>query len=206
MNSTTVTLVGTAVTAVKYATTIGGVPVAHFRLAATERRFDRQKQAWVEGDTSFYTVWTWRWLAENVLTSVMRGDPVLVTGRMRVREWEVGEGRSRGVAAEVEATSVGHDLTRGTAAFRRTAKAKPSVGGSGSGSSGDGVNAADGQPSSAATADPDDAGDAGDASASGGTTEATASGPDPRPVLVPLPAQLSADAEARRPELETVGG
>jgi single-strand DNA-binding protein len=57
MNGTMVTLVGVAVSQVRYATTVGGVPVAHFRLAATERRFDRPRQVWVEGDTSYFTVW-----------------------------------------------------------------------------------------------------------------------------------------------------
>ncbi|MEY9968628.1 single-strand DNA-binding protein [Streptacidiphilus sp. MAP12-16] len=127
MNGTMVTLVGHVVSEVKYATTVGGVPVASFRLAATDRRFDRQRQIWVDGDTSFFTVWSWRWLAENVLSSVGRGDPLLVTGRMRVREWDNGEGRAVGVAAEIEATAIGHDLSRGTSAFRRAVRGRPEL-------------------------------------------------------------------------------
>lgn len=127
MNGTMVTLVGHVISEVRYATTAGGVPVASFRLAATDRRFDRQRQMWVEGDTSFFTVWSWRWLAENVLGSVGRGDPLLVTGRMRVREWDNGEGSPRGVAAEIEATAIGHDLSRGTSAFRRAARGRPEL-------------------------------------------------------------------------------
>ena len=124
MNGTMVTLVGHVISEVRYATTAGGVPVASFRLAATDRRFDRQRQMWVEGDTSFFTVWSWRWLAENVLGSVGRGDPLLLTGRMRVREWDNGEGNPRGVAAEIEATAIGHDLSRGTSAFRRASRGR----------------------------------------------------------------------------------
>lgn len=127
MNGTMVTLVGHVISEVRYATTAGGVPVASFRLAATDRRFDRQRQMWVEGDTSFFTVWSWRWLAENVLGSVGRGDPLLVTGRMRVREWDNGDGNARGVAAEIEATAIGHDLSRGTSAFRRAARGRPEL-------------------------------------------------------------------------------
>ena len=132
MNGTLVTLVGVAVSQVRYATTVGGVPVAHFRLAATERRFDRPRQVWVEGDTSYFTVWAWRSLAENALTSIGCGDPLLVTGRMRVREWERTDGRPKGVSAEIEATALGHDLARGTTVFRRTLRGRPELVGSAS--------------------------------------------------------------------------
>ena len=127
MNSTLVTVVGHVASEVRYATTASGVPVASFRLAATDRRFDKQREVWVDGDTSFYTVWSWRWLAENVLASVGRGDPLLVTGRMRVREWDNGEGKPRGYAAEIEATAIGHDLSRGTSAFRRAVRGRPEL-------------------------------------------------------------------------------
>jgi single-stranded DNA-binding protein len=47
---------------------------------------------------------------------------VLVRGRLRVREYEGKEGASR-IAVEVEASSVGHDLSRGVAHFSRTGRA-----------------------------------------------------------------------------------
>ena len=58
-----------------------------------------------------------RQLADHVLVSLRRGDPVLVIGRLRVREWS-NEDKS-GVVVEIDATSVGHDLTRGTSTFSR---------------------------------------------------------------------------------------
>ncbi|MEY9845304.1 single-strand DNA-binding protein [Streptacidiphilus sp. BW17] len=127
MNGAMVTLVGVAVSQVRYSTTAGGVPVAHFRLAATERRFDRPRQVWVEGDTSFFTVWAWRSLAENALTSIGCGDPVLITGRMRIREWDRTDGRPKGVSAEIEAMALGHDLARGTTIFHRTVRGRPEL-------------------------------------------------------------------------------
>ena len=127
MNGTMVTLVGNVVSEVKYSTTTGGVPVANFRLSATDRRYDRQRQGWVDGDTSLFLVWCWRWLAENVLGSVGRGDPLLVTGRLRVREWDSGEGRPSGLVPEIEAASIGHDLCRGTSAFRRAVRGRPEL-------------------------------------------------------------------------------
>lgn len=127
MNGTTVTLVGTVVSEVKYSTTSSGVAVANFRLSATDRRFDRQRQGWVDGDASLFLVWSWRWLAENVLGSVGRGDPLLVTGRLRIREWDGGEGRPKSLVPEIEAASIGHDLCRGTSAFRKAVRGRPEL-------------------------------------------------------------------------------
>ncbi|WP_371652782.1 MULTISPECIES: single-stranded DNA-binding protein [unclassified Streptomyces] len=124
MNDTLVTLVGNAATRVEYRETATG-GVARFRLAVTSRRFDRQKNAWVDGHSSFYTVWAWRTLGLNLASSVAVGEPLVVHGRLRVRD-EDQDGQRR-FSADVEATAVGHDLTRGTSAFRRVVKADPSL-------------------------------------------------------------------------------
>ncbi|MFJ7910970.1 single-stranded DNA-binding protein [Kitasatospora sp. NPDC096204] len=116
MSETHVTVIGNVATEVSYGETSGGVPMANFRLACTERRYDRQRECWVDGETQWVTVTAWRALAVNLIGSLAKGDPVLVSGRLRVREWTEGEvKRSR---AEIDARSVGHDLTRGTTAFR----------------------------------------------------------------------------------------
>jgi single-strand DNA-binding protein len=122
MNETTVTLVGNAATDVRYRETVSGIPVASFRLAATARRWDRERGSWVDADTSFYNVWSWRGLAGNVSASVGVGDPLVVHGRMRIREWEK-DGR-RSTTVEIDATAVGHDLSRGTSMFRRASRAR----------------------------------------------------------------------------------
>ncbi|MFD3700763.1 single-stranded DNA-binding protein [Streptomyces sp. NPDC058646] len=121
MNDTQVTLVGHVATQVDYKETVNG-PSARFRFAVTPRYFDRRKEAWTDGATSFYTVWARRSLAVNLAGSVAVGEPLVVHGRLRVREDPPdGEG-TRWVSAEIDATAVGHDLSRGTAAFRRVVK------------------------------------------------------------------------------------
>ncbi|MER7758281.1 single-stranded DNA-binding protein [Streptomyces sp. NPDC097619] len=121
MNETVVTLVGWAATQVDYRETESG-PAARFRLAVRSRYWNRRQEAWADGPTSFYTVWANRALAANLAGSVSVGEPLVVHGRLRVREVEKGEGR-RFVSADVEAVTVGHDLARGTAAFRRVMNA-----------------------------------------------------------------------------------
>ncbi|WP_282202767.1 single-stranded DNA-binding protein [Kitasatospora fiedleri] len=130
MDEALVTMVGNAASGVTYRETSGGVPVANFRLAARERRYDRERGDWTDGETTWVTVVAWRRLAVNLVSSVNKGDPLLVSGRLRVREW--GEEGSRRTEVEIEARSVGHDLVRGTSTFRRAleGKSEPVRGGS----------------------------------------------------------------------------
>lgn len=122
MNGTMVTLVGNAATAVEFRETAAG-GMARFRLAVTPRRRDRETQLWTDGPTSFYTVWAWRTLATHLAASVAIGEPLVVHGRLKVREEEQDGGRRTFV--DVEAVAVGHDLSRGTAAFRRVVRTGP---------------------------------------------------------------------------------
>ncbi len=126
MTDTMVTLTGNAATAVEHRYTKDGAAAARFRMACTPRRFDREQGRWTDGVTSFYTVRAWRTLADNLAASVAVGEPLVVRGRLTVREGEhpPERGGGRWFAAEVDAVTIGHDLTRGTAAFRRAARAR----------------------------------------------------------------------------------
>ncbi|MEU9980242.1 single-stranded DNA-binding protein [Streptomyces sp. NPDC050856] len=122
MNDTMVTVVGNVATGVEFRDTPAG-GVARFRFAVTARRWDREKAAWADGHTSFYTVNAWRALGANLAASVAVGEPLLVHGRLKVRE-EERDGQRR-TFVDIDAVSVGHDLARGTSAFRRVVKADP---------------------------------------------------------------------------------
>jgi len=91
---------------------------AKLRIAYTARRHNRETGEWTDGATTFVNVQCWRQLADNVTMSLRKGEPVLVMGRLRIRSYNDAEGKSR-TAVEVEASSVGHDLTRGVAHFSR---------------------------------------------------------------------------------------
>jgi len=117
MSEIPTTIVGNVVSDVRSISTRSGATLSSFRLAANNRRFNRTTNTWVDLDTTYVTVNCWRLLADHVLVSLRRGDPVLVIGRLRVREWS-NEDKS-GVVVEIEATSLGHDLTRGTSTFSR---------------------------------------------------------------------------------------
>jgi single-strand DNA-binding protein len=113
----TITLTGIVATIPRVLKTSDDLAITSFRLASTQRRFDRNRNRWVDGETNWYTITTFRQLATNAASSVVRGDRVIVAGRVRIREWEAGE--RKGTTVEVEADAVGHDLTWGTTAFTR---------------------------------------------------------------------------------------
>lgn len=113
----TITLTGVVGTLPNHTQTAADLHVASFRLASTHRRFDRSTQQWVDGDTSWYTVTAFRSLAKHVAASIDKGQRVVVTGRVKMRNWQKDE-RS-GVTIEVEADAIGHDLTWGTSVFTR---------------------------------------------------------------------------------------
>ncbi|MEU6995278.1 single-stranded DNA-binding protein [Streptomyces sp. NPDC046465] len=124
MNETLVTVVGNVATTPVYRELPSG-PVARFRLAVTSRYFDAAQNTWNDGHTNFFTVWAWRALGTNVQGSVSVGEPVIVQGRLKVRDEE--RGGQHWTSADIEALAVGHDLSRGTAAFRRVAKGNPAL-------------------------------------------------------------------------------
>ena len=113
----TITLTGLVATIPRNLVTSDKLVITSFRLASTQRRFDRGRNRWVDADTNWYTITTFRQLAVNVQHSVVKGDRVVVTGRLRIREWDTGE--RTGTTVDIEADAVGHDLSWGTTAFTR---------------------------------------------------------------------------------------
>ena len=123
MNETLVTVAGNVASEIRERVTAAGVRVASFRLASTERRYNKELHAWRDGDTVYYTVTCWRSMAENAAESVEKGQPMIVHGRLRVSSYEK-DGQAR-TAVEIEARSLGHDLTWGVSTFT---KAGPTTG------------------------------------------------------------------------------
>jgi single-strand DNA-binding protein len=102
----------------------GSGSVSAFRLACTPRVRSKGGE-YCDGNTTWIDVTCFRSLATHVAASIRKGDPVIVVGRLRTSVWEKdGQTRER---IGLEAETVGHDLTRGTAIFRRTPRATVEV-------------------------------------------------------------------------------
>lgn len=115
-----ITVTGLVATTPRYLTTSEGLTILSFRLASSQRRFDRALSRWVDGDTNWYTVSAFRALANNGVESINKGDRVIVQGQFRLRDWENTD-RS-GTTAEIEAEVIGHDLSWGVATYKRVSR------------------------------------------------------------------------------------
>lgn len=118
-HSLDLTLVGWIATPVRhYPGTDGGTPFTSFRLASTRRWFDREQGVWKDGRTEWFTVKCFRGTALNAATSLRKGDPVVVHGRIATEDWTGADGPRTTLV--IEASAIGHDLTYGASQFMRT--------------------------------------------------------------------------------------
>lgn len=85
--------------------TPNGHAIVRFRMAVTERRFNRETSQWEDGSSLFIDVDAWRQLAEAFMSAKpVRGMEVRVEGSLRISSYERdGERRYR---TYVDATSV----------------------------------------------------------------------------------------------------
>ncbi|WP_182900140.1 single-stranded DNA-binding protein [Microbispora sp. H10830] len=98
-----------------------GSRVTSMRMAVNRRVLDQQTNTWQTRDTTYYTVRCYRGLADNVQQSIRKGHPVVVYGKLRIKQFE-RDGEQR-FWAEIEAGSVGHDLKWGIATFEKPVRA-----------------------------------------------------------------------------------
>ncbi|MDF7822833.1 single-stranded DNA-binding protein [Pontiellaceae bacterium B12227] len=88
-----VILVGNVATDVEFKTLKSGTKVADFRLAMNERYKDKDGE---DHESKVYvTIETWSGLAETCDKYLTVGRAVLVEGRLKMDEWENGEGEKR---------------------------------------------------------------------------------------------------------------
>ena len=120
-NGATVTLAGYVATEPSYRMINDKTPIVSMRVAWTSRYMDRETGEWRDGKTSFANVNCWRKLAGNVAPSLRKGEAIVLTGRLEVRDYDDREGRRR-IAVDIDADTIGHDLSRGVAHFQRTLK------------------------------------------------------------------------------------
>ena len=93
-----------------------GNAVVNLRVVTSGRR--KTDEGWQDVDTTFWSVAAFRQLAENCAESLSKGDLVVVTGKVKSREWQDKEGMKR-VSWEVAADHVAVDLVRNAASLNR---------------------------------------------------------------------------------------
>lgn len=65
-----------------------GTAICRMRMVAADRKLNQQSGEWEDGDTLWMDVTCFKQLAENVVESVVKGDLVVVTGKIRTEEWD----------------------------------------------------------------------------------------------------------------------
>ena len=115
MNKLTIT--GLVATTPRQVVTETGLQIVSFRLAST---FEREGRA--DGETyqttNWLTITAYKGLAKNVAVSINKGDRVIVSGDLIIRDWDNGE-RS-GTSVEIDADVIAHDLNYGVTQYERT--------------------------------------------------------------------------------------
>lgn len=109
---------GLIATTPRHVKTEDGIDITSFRLVSTQRKFNRELSQWEDSHANWYSVVAFRRLAANAAECLNKGERVVITGRIRVKDWDNGE--KTGTSIEIEADAIGHDLNWGTTEFSRT--------------------------------------------------------------------------------------
>jgi single-strand DNA-binding protein len=106
---------GLVATTPRHLVTQDGLPITSFRLAST---FDKVNPDGTTTTTNnWYTITSFRQLAINAAGSISKGDKIVVSGELYVRDWDNGE--RTGTSVEIDADSIGLDLSFGIGSLQR---------------------------------------------------------------------------------------
>jgi single-strand DNA-binding protein len=117
-----VTIVGNLADDPELRYTQGGVAVVSVRVGSTPRTFNRQTNAWEDGETVWVRCTAWRELAENVAQTLTKGSRVIVTGRLKAPSaYQSAQGEAR-ASLELDIDEIGPSLRYATASVTRRAR------------------------------------------------------------------------------------
>jgi single-strand DNA-binding protein len=109
---------GYVATQPKKGVTRAGTKTLTFRIGWTPREVSRQTGEWADLPSSFASVTCYRKIAENAAYCLRKGDPIVLKGTLRVREYDDQAGTRRN-SVDVVADFLGHDLAKGTSNFTK---------------------------------------------------------------------------------------
>jgi single-strand DNA-binding protein len=116
--SNSITVVGNMVSDPELRFQPNGSAVANFTIASTPRKFDKNRNEWVDGEPLFLRASIWREAAENVVETLTKGTRVIVTGKLKSRSYEK-DGEKRTVI-ELEVDEIGPSLRYASAKVQKT--------------------------------------------------------------------------------------
>ena len=102
---------GYVATQPKKGITKSGTKTLTFRIGWTPREISRQTGEWADLPSSFASVTCYKKIAENAAYCLRKGDPIVLKGTLRVREYADQAG-SRRNSVDVVADFLGHVLAK----------------------------------------------------------------------------------------------
>lgn len=121
--STPITYTGNATADPELRFTQNGKAVASFRVAHTPRRYNEQKNDWVDGETVYLSVVAFGAAADGVARNVFKGSAVVVVGSLEADNYTTKEGEAR-TGYKIKADNVALD-TRWLNKDKDTTQAEP---------------------------------------------------------------------------------
>lgn len=115
--SATITVIGNLTADPELRTTSSGKSVINFALAYTPRKPDGS-----DGNTSFYNIAAWEYLADNFAASFKKGDRLIVVGRVEQDKWTDKETDKVMSRLTVTATEIGGTCRFHTVDMTKVAK------------------------------------------------------------------------------------
>lgn len=105
---------------------VDGRPFTVVPIAVNNRRYDAERQQWVEDGATYYDIICRGSLGANALASLDVGMPVVAHGKFRVHEWATDT--MRGARPCIVADSIGIDLAWGTVTYTKGSRQFPTTG------------------------------------------------------------------------------
>jgi single-strand DNA-binding protein len=108
-----------------------GKAVASVPLVFNKRKLDKATGEWADAGTVFVRATAWEQLAENCAESLSKGDEVVVSGELSMREYERRDGTGKGQSLELNIWVIGPSLARATAKVNKVSRSgsQPAAGG-----------------------------------------------------------------------------
>ena len=103
-----VTVIGNLTADPELRFTPSGAAVSDFTVASTPRV--KKGDEWDDGETTFLRCAIWRDAAEHVVESLVKGDRVIVYGRLRTETWTDRESGEKRSALKLDVDEVGPSL------------------------------------------------------------------------------------------------
>jgi single-strand DNA-binding protein len=85
-----------------------GDAICKLRVKAQDRTYNKESKQWENGKSLWANATIWRTMAENTMNSIVKGDNVVITGKIYTREFETNGQKRESI--EIDVIEIGPSL------------------------------------------------------------------------------------------------